>query len=141
MRRSLVVVPTALVLFAHAAKADFVVTSPEPPDAPQPQAAVVTPKVASSPGASGNAEPVQDRPRPDQPRFKTAYGFGNAVPLSFACKQIVPPAVKVTYGPGADPQALVDWTGGDTWNHVLRKAVEPLGLHLEMTWMAVEIRN
>ncbi len=141
MHRHLLVVPAALFLFAHAANADFVVTSPEPPAAPQPQAAVVAPNDASSPGASGSAGPVPDQARPDKSRFKMAYGFGNEVPLSFACKQIVPPAVKVTYGPGADPQALVDWKGGDTWNHVLRKAVEPLGLHLVMTWMAVEIRN
>ncbi len=141
MRHSLLVVPTALLLFAHAAKADFVVTSPEPPAAPQPQAAVVAPNDASSPGASRSAEPVPNQREQDQPRFKMAYGFGNEVPLSFACKQIVPPAVKVTYGPGADPQALVDWKDGDTWNHVLRNAVQPLGLHLVMTWMAVEIRN
>ena len=141
MRRPLLVVPTALFLFAHAAKADFVVTSPEPPAAPQPQAAVVAPTDAASPGGSGSAEPVPDQARPDKPRFKMAYGFGNEVPLSFACRQIVPPAVKVTYGPDADPHALVDWKGGDTWNHVLRNAVRPLGLHLVMTWMAVEIRN
>jgi hypothetical protein len=70
-----------------------------------------------------------------------AYGFGKSVPLAFACRQIVPYAVKITYGPGADQAVLVDWKGGDTWNHVLRDAVEPLGLHLVMTTMAVEIRR
>jgi hypothetical protein len=138
MRHSLLVMPTALLFFAHAAKADFVVISPEPPAARQPQPTVVVPNDASLPGGT---EPVPDQARPDKPRFKKAYGFGNEVPLSFACKQIVPPAVKVTFGPGADPQALVDWKGGDTWNHVLRNAVQPLRLHLVMTWMAVEIRN
>ena len=141
MRRPLLVVPTVLLLFAHAAKADFVVTSPEPPAARQSQATVVAPNNDSLPAATGSAELVPDQARPDRPRFKLAYGFGNAVRLSFACKQIVPPAVKVTFGPGADPHALVNWKGGDTWNHVLRSAVQPLGLHLVMTWMAVEIRN
>jgi len=140
MRRSQLIVPAVLVLFAHAAKADFVVISPEPPAARQ-QQAVVAPNDASPPGASGTADSIPDQTRPDKPRFKMAYGFGNDVPLSFACRQIVPPAVKVTYGPGADPRALVDWKGGDTWNHVLRTAVQSLGLHLVMTWMAVEIRN
>ena len=141
MRRPTLVLPTVVLLFAHAAKADFVVISPEPPAFPQPRAAVVAPNDASSPGASGSAESVPDQTTPEKPRFKMAYGFGNEVPLSFACRQIVPPAVKVTYGPGADPHALVDWKGGRTWNHVLRDAVQPLGLHLVMTWMEVEIRN
>ncbi|MBN9563409.1 MAG: hypothetical protein J0H14_22190 [Alphaproteobacteria bacterium] len=63
------------------------------------------------------------------------------MPLAFACRQIVPNAVKITYGPGADRAALVNWKGGDTWNHVLRDAVQPLGLHLVMTTMEVEIRR
>lgn len=133
MRRLHLIGPTVLFLFAHAAKADFVVISPEPSTAPRAQAAVVAPNEASP--------PAPDQTTSERPRFKMAYGFGNEVPLSFACRQIVPPAVKVTYGPGADPHALVDWKGGDTWNHVLRNAVQPLGLHLVMTWMAVEIRN
>lgn len=73
--------------------------------------------------------------------WKMAYGFGNNVPLSFACRQIVPQAVKVTFGPGVSPQMTVSWKGGDTWNHVLRSAVTPLGLRLLMTHMAVEIRK
>jgi hypothetical protein len=68
-----------------------------------------------------------------------AAGFGNQVPLSLACHQIVPPAARVTYGRGASPDMLVNWKGGDTWNHVLRDAVKPLGLHLIMTYMTVEI--
>ncbi len=70
-----------------------------------------------------------------------ASGFGNNVPLGFACKQIVPPAVKVTYGPGASANALVTWKGGTAWNRVLLAAVKPLGLKLVMTHMAVEIRK
>jgi hypothetical protein len=80
-------------------------------------------------------------PDPTSTRFKLAYGFGNRIPLSFAVRQIVPPAVKVSYGPGADPDALVDWRGGQGWNRVLLEAVKPLGLRLVMTHMAVEIRK
>jgi hypothetical protein len=61
-----------------------------------------------------------------------------ADPLS---RQIVPRAVKVTYGPGADPEAAVDWKGGQGWNRVLFNAVRPLSLRLVMTHMAVEIRK
>jgi hypothetical protein len=92
-----------------------------------------------------NTLPGHDQPAPKPesaaPRFKMAYGFGDRVPLGFACRQIVPGAVTVTYGPGAGPQQVVTWKGGDTWNHVLRDAVKPLGLHLVMTYMAVEIRQ
>jgi hypothetical protein len=70
-----------------------------------------------------------------------AYGFGNQVPLAFACRQIVPSTVHVTYGPGANPDLLVTWKGSHTWNHVLYDAVAPLGLRLVMSHMAVEIRK
>ena len=60
---------------------------------------------------------------------------------AFAVRQIVPATVKVTYGPGADPNALVDWKGGQTWNRVLLAAVKPLGLRLVLTHTAVEIRK
>jgi hypothetical protein len=81
-------------------------------------------------GADVSSQPV---------RWKMAYGFGNNIPLAFACQQIVPPAVKVTYGPGVNPAIPVTWRGGDTWNHVLRDTVKPLGLRLQMTFMAVTI--
>jgi hypothetical protein len=54
---------------------------------------------------------------------------------------MVPPAVKVTYGPGVDPEAVVDWQGGEGWNRVLANVVRSLGLRLVMTTMAVEIRK
>ena len=73
--------------------------------------------------------------------WMVAKGFGNNVPLGFACRQIVPAAVRVTYGPGVSPSTPVSWQGGRGWNEVLREAVKPLGLHLVMTHMAVEIRK
>jgi hypothetical protein len=119
------------------ARAEFVVKTAQPARvsdaAPQPG-----PIAPAEPNTESQAEA---QPTPDKPRFKTAYGFGKSVPLAFACRQIVPNAVKITYGPGADRAALVNWKGGDTWNHVLRDAVQPLGLHLVMTTMEVEIRR
>lgn len=108
---------------APAARADFVIAGlppPQTPTTPPPAAAATLPATL---------------------RFWTAYGFGDQVPLSFAVKQIVPKAVKVSYGPGADPASLVDWRGGRPWNRVLLAAVKPLGLRLVTTYMAVEIRK
>jgi len=71
--------------------------------------------------------------------WKMAYGFGNNIPLHFACRQIVPSAVRVAYGPGVNPAIHVSWQGGQTWNHVLRDTVKPLGLSLQMSFMSVTI--
>jgi hypothetical protein len=73
--------------------------------------------------------------------WMVAKGFGKNVPLGFACRQIVPAAVRVTYGSGVSPSTRVSWQGGRGWNEVLREAVKPLGLHLVMTHLAVEIRK
>ena len=127
----------ACCIAAPLAHAEFIVRTAQPTVSAPPPALVQTPRAAndqpSDPGPSSPAKPA--------PRFKMAYGFGHDVPLGFACRQIVPRAVHITYGPGADPEAAVSWKGGDTWNRVLRDAVSPLGLHLVMTTMAVEIRR
>ena len=90
-------------------------------------------------GAAGGPAPAGADDSGQPVHWKMAYGFGNNVPLEFACRQIVPSAVKVTYGPGVNPATPVTWKGGDTWNHVLRDTVKPLGLQLQMTYMAVSI--
>ncbi len=125
MRRSMILTVLAATTLGAAARADFVITSM--PSAPGPP-----PIVQTNPDNSSD---------PASTRYKLAYGFGDRIPLSFAVRQIVPPAVRVTYGPGADPNALVDWKGGQGWNRVLLEAVKPLGLRLVMTHMAVEIRK
>lgn len=68
-----------------------------------------------------------------------AQGFGRQVPLPFAARQIVLAKVKVTFGPGVDPAAVVDWTGGCPWNEALRAAVRSLGLRVAVGWMTVSI--
>ena len=121
----------AWAAWSGAARADFVVRGAQPP-------AVSSSLTGASPDRPTGSDPGQATPAPG---FKMAYGFGNQVPLSFACRQIVPRTVRVSYGPSARPDALVDWKGGDGWNHVLQKAVKPLGLRLVMSNMAVEIRR
>ena len=123
MRILMILMALGTITLNPAARADFVITSMPP--------------------TSGSiTEAVPDNsPDPVPTRFKLAFGFGKRIPLSFAVRQIVPAAVKVTYGPGADPDALVDWRGGQGWNRVLFDAVKPLGLRLVMTHMAVEIRK
>ena len=62
--------------------------------------------------------------------FKIARGFGRAIPLSFAVRQIVPAAVAIRYGPGVDQSRLVNWSGDAPWNRVLEAAMHPLGLRV-----------
>ena len=136
MRHLVLTTFVSLTMAGHA-RAEFVVKTAQPARVSDavPQPAPITP---AEPNTESQAEA---QPTPDKPQFKIAFGFGKSVPLAFACRQIVPNAVKITYGPGADRAALVNWKGGDTWNHVLRDAVLPLGLHLVMTTMEVEIRR
>ena len=81
--------------------------------------------------------PVRRRAAPPP----VVQGFGEQVPLGFACRQILPPSVRVTYGAGADPGMIVSWQGGDTWPHVLAAAIEPLGLHLLRSGNIVTIES
>jgi hypothetical protein len=122
MRISIILTAITTITLIPTARADFAITGMPAPG----------PIVQSTPDNS---------PDPASRRFKLAHGFGHRIPLSFAVRQIVPPTVKVTYGPGADPNALVEWRGGQGWNHVLLDAVKPLGLRLVMSHLAVEIRK
>jgi hypothetical protein len=141
MRRQTIGFVLSGLLFAPCARADFVVAG-QKPTAPAGSPAAQAFPGAESPDVGGHdVAPATDTPHPARPQFMLAEGFGDQVPLRFAVRQIVPRAVKVTYGPGADPDAAVDWRGGQGWNWVLSRAVKPLGLRLVMTHMAVEIRK
>lgn len=121
---------TALAPTAHA---DFVVTG-------SPPAATTAPPSAAADGPSG-ASSADEAPARETSRFRVASGFGDQVPLRFAVRQIVPRTIKVSYGPNVNPDALVDWKGGQPWNRALATAVKPLGLRLVVTTMAAEIRK
>ena len=142
MRYAIVIAVALAFATATTARADFVIQgapAPQPPQPLPPVAASVSAPGADVDQATATDSSHQNLSAPPKIQWKTAYGFGNAVPLGFACRQIVPAAVAVAYGLGAKPTMVVSWKGGDTWNHVLRDAVQPLGLHLVMTHMAVEI--
>ena len=138
--RSLIAI-LLLAAATPAAWADFVVKDPPAAPSPSPVPAPMAMPPIVDPGDRQPTPPPEHKDRPTPIHWKMSYGFGNQVPLGFACRQIVPPAVKVTYGPGASPDMPVTWKGGNTWNHVLYNAVAPLGLRLVMTHMAVEIRK
>jgi hypothetical protein len=125
------ILPAVLLIDVSAARADFVKSSPTSAAGP------VLPGPAEGTNPAQTVSSTEGQPV----HWKLAIGFGNRVPLAFACRQIVPPAVKVTYGPGVNPTVLVNWRGGGTWNHVLRDTVKPLGLRLRMTYMAVAIEK
>jgi hypothetical protein len=138
MRHYLIPAIALTQLLALQARADFVVAGSLP--FPRPQAAPAVPTAPATDGTNAN-DAGTDSPAAVAPRFRIAQGFGDHVPIRFAVRQIVPRAVTVTYGPGVDPDAVVDWKGGQGWNWVLFRAVHPLGLYLVMTHMAVEIRK
>jgi hypothetical protein len=129
------------LLFAPWARADFVVAG-QPPPAPtgSPAAQAISGARRAEVGGQDSTVSI-DTLHPARPKFRVAVGFGHQVPLRFAVRQIVPAAVRVTYGPGADSDAAVDWRGGQEWNRVLFRAVRPLGLRLVMSARAVEIRK
>lgn len=64
----------------------------------------------------------------ERTRSVVASGFGHAVPLRFAVRQLLPTNWHVRYGRDVDPDRLVSWEGGRPWDYVLRDAVKPLGL-------------
>jgi hypothetical protein len=125
---------------APEAMADFQLQpSPVPPS----ESAQV-PLDKAFPGADQGNEPARPAALrhpvlPPAPRFRSAAGFGQGIPLAFAARQIVPPAMAVRFGPGVDPDSAVDWTGGAPWNRVLAAAIAPLGLRLTVSATAALI--
>jgi len=127
MQRALVFIALTSFLGAPLARADFVLAGPSPPKAAD--------MSTGQPPTRTNRLPVRIH------TLASAQGFGQRVPLSFAVRQIVPPSVRVSYGPDVDSGAVVDWTGGAPWDQVLRAAVEPLGLRLVVGRGTVEVRR
>lgn len=134
---------------ATAARADFVLANGAPtrsaavpvvPGQVRPGQGVVadTPHVDPGDQRKPHADaPVQRRIAPPS----VVQGFGDQVPLAFACRQILPSSVTVMYGPGADPGMIVSWKGGDTWPQVLAAAIKPLGLHMLRSGNTVRLES
>jgi hypothetical protein len=87
-------------------------------------------QTAISSATPSSPDLTAEAPEQTVPRFKAARGFGDAIPMGFAVRQIVPSGVRVRYGAGIDPQTRVSWKGDRPWNQALAAAVHPLHLRL-----------
>ncbi|MEO8715017.1 MAG: hypothetical protein ABI369_08385 [Acetobacteraceae bacterium] len=143
-RLAALAVAALAVSAASAARADFAIakapaTAPAIPGQVRPGQGVVADSPHIDPGDRRAWHAALMQRRITAPAAVT--GFGDQIPLSFACRQIVPPSFKVTYGPGADPGMIVTWNGGDTWPHVLAAAIKPLGLHMLRSGQTVRLES
>lgn len=120
----------AACLPGYAARADFRLQTAAG------SGASAVPRQADAPVSVATNVPVtadEAAAAPDKPRVPYARGFGHAVPLSFAARQIVPRNVAIRFGADVDQSAPVDWSGGRPWNVVIGAAVAPLHLHLSFS--------
>ncbi|WP_161915299.1 hypothetical protein [Methylosinus sp. C49] len=134
--------PTLVLICLHdPAKADFsllpteqgpVSSATTPTEAPQ------RPPTPTRPATSPSKKTKIDHSTPKRP---LARGFGTAIPLSFAVRQIVPAPIKVSFTHEADRNAIVDWRGGRAWPSVLRDAIRPLGLRAIVRERVVSITH
>ena len=131
-RRTFVLVALAAYLPGYAAQADFKLQAAVPGAA---SAIVSSPTDSSAPAAKD----IPELALPNKPRVPYARGFGRAVPLSFAARQIVPRNVAIRFGVDVDQSLPVDWSGGRPWNLVMDAAVKPLHLHLTFSRTSVLI--
>lgn len=111
---------------AAPAHADFLLAPSAPP---------AFPTAGAGPGAVKIAVPSRRRP----PSLPAVVGFGEAVPVHVAARQIVPEGISVVFGDGVDRELPVDWRGGRPWNLVLADAIKPLGFKLSRTANQVSI--
>jgi len=143
MRPHATLVIAALFAASPLAHADFSIVSTDPGAAPPrpPNTEPIQPATPEAPAARPSSTEGKSGKTTKPNAIGIAKGFGAHVPLAFAVRQIVPPQIKVTYGPGTDQNAPVDWKGGRKWAAVLRDAVHPLGLKLSLHPNAVAIRQ
>ena len=73
--------------------------------------------------------------------YPVAVGYGKAIPLAFALRQIVPHGVLVVIAPDVDASTIVSWQGGLPWDIALRRALAPVGLRADVTPVEVKIRR
>jgi hypothetical protein len=66
-------------------------------------------------------------------------GFGSDLPLAIALQQIVPAGQQFSFAPGANPGQIVSWSGGKSWQSVLKDALSPHGLGYEIKGSVVRI--
>ncbi|MDN3564328.1 hypothetical protein QWZ14_08105 [Paeniroseomonas aquatica] len=90
-------------------------------------------------GASSGPVSITVPPRRRPQSLPSVQGFGDAVPLHVAARQIVPEGTSLVFGDGVDRELPIDWQGGRPWNLVLADAIKPLGFKLARTASQVSI--
>ena len=123
---------TVLLLGSAQAHADFSL-SHDPASPPRQPDRIDAVRLGDAASPDVGAVPVPS------PTFRVASGFGTAIPLDFAVRQIVPPGVSVHYSAGVSAATLVSWRGGRPWPTVLLAAVLPFGMHIRATQRSVSI--
>ncbi len=73
--------------------------------------------------------------------YPVAVGYGKAIPLAFALRQIVPHGVLVVLAPEVDASTIVSWQGGLPWDIALRRALAAAHLRAVITPVEVKIRG
>jgi hypothetical protein len=71
--------------------------------------------------------------------FPVVNGFGTAIPLAFALRQIVPSGILVACNARIARHTIVTWRGGVPWNIALRHTLAPTGLSVSITPVLVRI--
>jgi hypothetical protein len=126
MKLSICLTAVLGIAAAAPAHADFLLAPSAPP---------AFPTAGANPGPVSIAVPPRRRP----PSLPAVEGFGEAVPVHVAARQIVPEGISVVFGDGVDRELPVDWRGGRPWNLVLADVIKPLGLKLSRTASQVSI--
>lgn len=91
--------------------------------------------------AHANFSIAATAPAPSSSAYPLAIGYGKAVPLGFALRQIVPHGVLVVIRDGVRTSTIVSWHGGMPWNVALQRALAAAGLRAKITPVEVEIGN
>ena len=120
MKLSICLATVLGIAAAAPAKADFLLAPSAPP-------------TFSTAGASSGPVNIAVPPRRRPPSLPAVEGFGEAVPVHVAARQIVPEGISVVFGDGVDRELPVDWRGGRPWNLVLADAIKPLGFKVSRT--------
>ena len=105
-----------------------------------PMAPIADPVIAMQPvvapaAPAPAAAPVAEAPAPvvAPAAVQTVKGFGKAVPLVIAMRQILPSDYGFAHASGIDLTQPVDWQGGKPWPEVLKAALTPIGLTASIT--------
>lgn len=101
---------------------------PEKTIMPEPKAEIGTaePGALASSGLGGQPVSLLTQPKGTEDLENAMYrGFGTALPLSIALKQIPPKGINVEAGYGVDEAELVSWSGNKPWKEALQEAAGP----------------